>query len=260
MSDSEKLINLLKQKAKLVAMVAPSFPIMYDFPQIVSKLRTIGFSYVVEVSVGAKKTNEQAVSILKNNPNTRFITSPCPSFVRFMRTKHPDMLHYVALEVDSPMVATAKIVKEKFPGYQPVFIGPCLNKKLESSQDHPNLNILVLTYRELESVFANWSNKSYETNLTNLSFDLAEKSTRIYPIDGGLTDSSGAKNLLKKEEVRVVSGWKNCETAIQEFEQDKKIRLLDVLFCEGGCIMGPGITSKLTLEERKKKVLDYANA
>ncbi|PIV10926.1 hypothetical protein COS50_02950, partial [Candidatus Roizmanbacteria bacterium CG03_land_8_20_14_0_80_35_26] len=85
-----------------------------------------------------------------------------------------------------------------------------------------------------------------------------EKSTRIYPIDGGLTDSSGAKNLLTPEEIRTVSGWKNCELALQEFEQNKKIRLLDVLFCDGGCIMGPGIESKLTLEERKKKILAYA--
>lgn len=256
MSDSDKLIKLLNEKAKLVAMLAPSFPIVYDPKKIVSILKKLGFSYVVEVSTGAKKTNEQAVSILNNNPHTRFITSPCASFVRFIRTKHPDLVSYLAQEVDSPMVATAKIVKDVYPGHQPVFIGPCVVKKLESSQDHPDLNILVLTYKELNTVLETFKTNDLEAK--DIPFDISEKSTRIYPIDGGLTDSSGARKLLKEEEIRVISGWKNCESAIAEFESNKNIRLLDILFCDGGCIMGPGIPSNLTLEERKKKILEYA--
>lgn len=255
MSDLSKLAQLIKSRSKMVAMIAPSFPIMYDPKEIVGKLKTIGFSYVVEVSVGAKETNHQAVQILKNNPQTRFITSPCPSFVRFMRTKHPDLLHYLALEVDSPMSATAKIVRQRWPGYKPVFIGPCLVKKLEASQDYPELDILVLTYKEIDRIISQIAvNPSI-----NSEFDMIESSTRNYPVDGGLTSSSGAKNLLQPEQIKIVSGYDNCEKAIQEFEQNKSIRLLDILFCEGGCIMGPGIDSKLSLEERKKQILDYSN-
>lgn len=257
MSDTEKLVEFLTKKTKLVAMVAPSFPIMFEAGKLVGQLKSIGFQYVVEVAVGAKKTNEQAVSILKNNPHTRFITSPCASFVRFMHAKHPDLLHHVAFEIDSPMVATAKIVRQKWPGYKPVFIGPCVVKKLEAIQDHPELDILVLTYRELEDVFKKMGLAS-ETPVPVTQFDLIEPSTRIYPIDGGLTDSSGAKSHLKDEEIRVVSGYKNCETAVQEFVKDKKIRLLDILFCDGGCVMGPGIRSELAFEDRKKKILKYS--
>ncbi|KKP66776.1 MAG: Fe-S cluster domain protein [Candidatus Roizmanbacteria bacterium GW2011_GWA2_35_19] len=257
MSDSDNLIKLLQSKSKLVAMLAPSFPIMYDPKTIVSKLKNIGFSKVVEVSVGAKETNRQAVEILKNNPHTRFITSPCASFVRYMRVKHPDMMHYLAMEIDSPMVATAKIVKAKWPDHQPVFIGPCLVKKLEASEDHPDLNILVLTYKELDSTLQQLVTSNQQL-VANSSFDLFESSTRIYPIDGGLTDSSGARNLLSPEEIRVVSGYKNCESSIKEFEQNKKIRLLDILFCDNGCINGPGITSSLPIEERKHKIIDYS--
>ena len=275
MTDSDRLIKLLQNKAKLVAMLAPSFPIMYDPKTIVSQLKNMGFSKVVEVSVGAKETNRQAVEILKNNPHTRFITSPCASFVRYMRVKHPDMMHYLAMEIDSPMSATAKIVKAKWPDHQPVFIGPCLVKKLEASEDHPDLNILVLTYKELREVFqkptTNHPSASLRTSpsfITDNHFDLSESSTRIYPIDGGLTDSSGARNLLSPDEIRVVSGYKNCESSIKEFEQDstkgrspsgrKKIRLLDILFCDNGCINGPGIASNLPIEERKHKIIDYS--
>lgn len=259
MSDSDKLIGLLNKKANLTAIIAPSFPVMYDSGKLVSKLRSIGFRRVIEVAVGAKKTNEQAVSILGNNPHTRFITSPCASFVRFMRTKHPDLLHYLAFEVDSPMIASAKIARNKWPDHKPVFIEPCPVKKLEASQDHPDLDILVLTYRELEEVLAKFNPPSYPTS--NLGeFDLKEPSTRTYPLDGGLTDTSGARSLLVSDEIRVVSGWNRCEAAIREFETNKKIRLLDILFCDGGCVMGPGIKSSLSLEERKNRINSFASS
>jgi len=256
MSDTEKLINLLKTKSKLVAMLAPSFPIMYDFPKIVNQLKNIGFDRVVEVTVGAKETNRQLIEFVKANPEKRLITSPCASFVRFIRTKHPEYLPYLALNVDSPMVATARIVKQKYPDHQIVFIGPCVVKKLEASQDCPELNILVITYRELEAVFKQL-NINYQSLATG-NFDLSESSTRMYPTDGGLTDSSGVKNVLGIDAVRVISGYKNCETALLEFKNNPKIKLLDILFCEGGCINGPGIASTLSVEDRKKKISNYS--
>lgn len=256
MTDSEKLINLLKSKSKLVAMLAPSFPIMYDVKEIISKLKSVGFEKVVEVSVGAKETNRQLVEFIKANPTKRLITSPCASFVRYIRTKHQELIPYLALNIDSPMTATAKIVKEKYPGYQPVFIGPCVVKKLEASQDHPELNILVLTYKELETVFSVFPPNAYHLT-SNVSFDLSEPSTRLYPTDGGLTESSGARKLLGDEAIRIVSGWKNCEPALLEFQNNPKIRLLDILFCESGCINGPGISSKLSVDERRDKIVDY---
>ena len=258
MTDSDKLINLLKNNSKLVAMLAPSFPVMYEYPGIISRLKELGFQKVVEVSVGARETNRQLVEHIKSHPRLRSITSPCASFVRFIKTKHRELLPYLAVEADSPMVATAKIVREKFPGYQPVFIGPCIVKKLEASEDHSELNILVLTYKELEEVFKKLPFTPTLNSILNNFFDLSESSTRLYPTDGGLTESSGVRNILDDDEIRVVSGWKNCESALKEFQNNPKIRLLDVLFCEGGCINGPGIVSSLSIEERKKKIVEHS--
>lgn len=259
MTDVEQVKVLLEKKEHLVAMVAPSFPIMYGYPEIITKLKALGFEHVVEVSAGAKKTNEAVGKLLKENPNSRFITSPCASFVRYIRTKHPEFLTYLTFQADSPMVATAKIVRETYPDSKPIFIGPCMVKKLEASEDYPELHMIVLTYKELEKLLQ-------EKNLTTLpinpqdAFDISEGPTRIYPFDGGLTESSGIRSILKDEEIRIISGYKNCEATLKEFEENKKIRFVDILFCEGGCINGPGITSPLPVAERKKKVLEYANS
>jgi len=256
MNESARLIELIKQKAPLVAMLAPSFIVMYQYPQIVTKLKQLGFTFVVEVAAGAKKTNEAVINLLKNNPQSRFITSPCPSFVRHVRSKYPSLIPYLTFQADSPMIATAKIVKKKYPGYQPVFIGPCIVKKREASEDYPTLDILVITYKELENIFAQF-NMNYTTLTTADHFDLLEPSTRIYPFDGGLTYSSGLRDILKDEEIRIVSGWKNVDIILEEFQKNPAIRFVDVLFCDGGCINGPGISSDLSLDQRKQKVLEF---
>lgn len=259
MTDVDTLADLLQKKEKLVAIVAPSFIVMYDYPDFVTKLRSVGFQYVLEVSAGAKKTNEAVVELLKTNPEGRYITSPCPSFVRFIRTRFPQFEKYLAYQADSPMIATAKIAHETYPGYKVVFIGPCMVKKKESSEDHPEQELLVVTYRELEQVFQKIGATDPPKNPSE-KFDLEEKPTRIYPYDGGLTESSGARNLLKDEEIRIVSGYKNCEAVLKEFESNPKIRLIDILFCEGGCINGPGVISTLSIPDRKKRVDTFVSS
>lgn len=258
MNESAQLVELLNKKEKLVAMLAPSFPVVYKYPQIITRLKKLGFSYVAEVSAGAANTNQQLVTLLQQNPQARFITSPCASFVRMARTKYPHLLQYLAFKADSPMVATAKIVSQKYPGYRPVFVGPCVAKKLEASEDNPDLGILVVTYKEIEQIFSQFNVADIQDE-TGDFFDIEGPNTRIYPMDGGLTLTSGANRILTDEQFRIVSGWKNCDAVLQEFQTNPKIRLVDILFCEGGCINGPGITSNLTITERKGRIIEYAH-
>jgi len=256
MDELNTLIDLLKKKEKLVAMLAPSFPIVYKYPQIITMLKKLGFSYTVEVSAGAKKTNEELLELLKKDPNARYITSPCPTIVRMIRKIMPQYAKYFTHDVDSPMAATAKIAREAYPDYRPVFIGPCVMKKIEAKEDVPELNILVVTYMELSEVFSHFD--IVEEANPNDKFDIsAPGMIRLYPLDGGLSHSSGLTNQMQKDEIKVVSGAQNDILAIKEFDTNTKIKLLDILNCPGGCIGGPGIKSDLTIEERKQKILTY---
>ncbi|MBU1326925.1 hypothetical protein KKB64_00830 [Patescibacteria group bacterium] len=67
MNEVEQLVQLLKDKKHLVAMLAPSFPIMYDYPDIVKRLKQIGFQEVLEVAVGAEITNVQMLMELNKD-------------------------------------------------------------------------------------------------------------------------------------------------------------------------------------------------
>lgn len=256
LTEPQILIKLIEEKKPLVAMLAPSFPIVYQYPDIVGKLKRLGFAYVTEVTAGAMDTNAAALEILKKNEKARIITSPCPSFVRMIRTKYPHLKEYLGFAADSPMIATARMVRKKYPGHKPIFIGPCNAKKLEANEDYPELEILSVPFKGMTQVFEHFKTQDDPSD-KEAKFDIEEAHTRLYPISGGLAQSSAAKDFLADDQIEVISGWQNCEKAIKRFEEDENIRLLDILFCEGGCVNGPGIDSSLSMDERREKVVEF---
>lgn len=253
--EAKELLNLAKAKTKMVAMLAPSFPVVFKYPEIVGMLKRLGFKHVVEVSRGAEETNRQLMALTKLHPERRYITSPCPVLVRLIRRKYPELIRYLA-KTDSPMSATAKIVAKKYPEFKKVFIGPCLLKKLEAKEDYPKLDILALTYIDLDKVF---KKKKIQPKITDkLSrFDIIARDTRLYPVSGGLSQSSGIINKFTDPEYDVISGPPLAVKVLDAFLKNPELKILDILNCEGGCINGPGIVSEDSLDLRRQKIINY---
>lgn len=251
-------LNLLDKKEKMTAMLAPSFPIDFSYPKIVGKLKRLGFTYIVEVARGAMETNRQLLKAVIKNPHRRFITTPCPVIVRLIRNKYPELKSYLA-PVYSPMVNTAKLVLERFPGTRPVFIGPCPPKRFEAKEDFPELKIVILTFKELKQVFK-MKKVGDKSSDTQAAFDMTGPETRLYPISGGLAESCGLSQILTDEQYQVVSGPRLSEEFLKNFLKNKTLRVLDILYCEGGCIAGQGIATKLSLDKRREKVIFHWNS
>ncbi len=250
-----ELLNSINKKEKMTAMLAPSFPVVFKYPEIVGMLRRIGFKYVVEVARGAEETNKQLLALMKLHPDKKYITNPCPNIVRLVKAKYQYLAQYLA-PIDSPMAATAKIVEKKYPKTKKVFIGPCLMKKMEAKEDCPELEILAITYKELQDIFnekniaPKWADK-----LT--SFDISAKKTRLYPVSGGLSQSSGIVEKFTDPQYDVISGPARANKSLQEFIANYDMKILDILNCDGGCINGPGIVSSDSLDRRRQKIINY---
>jgi iron only hydrogenase large subunit-like protein len=250
----ESLYEAIKNHENLVGMLAPSFPIDFSYPEILQKLKKVGFSNFIEVAVGAIATNAQIQTLLEKNSSARYITSPCPTMVRMIKNKYPHLVKYLS-PIDSPMIASAKIVRNRFPNARPVFIGPCIVKKLEASEDFPELNIIVLTYKEIKEILTKVNGDQNKND--TVDFDLTADNTRLYSLSGGLAHSAGLQKVFTDEQINIVSGIQNIEKALNEFENDTKIRFLDILFCDGGCVNGPGIISSESLDQRRQKIVRY---
>ena len=70
--DIKKVLELIEGQEKLVAMIAPSFPVDFSYPEIVGKLKRLGFEFVVEVSLGAMEVNKKLLELVRENPKKRY--------------------------------------------------------------------------------------------------------------------------------------------------------------------------------------------
>jgi iron only hydrogenase large subunit-like protein len=234
---------------KYVAMIAPSYIIEFNYPSIIHKLKKLGFDKVVELTFGAKLVNREYHKQLEKSKEL-VISSPCPGRVENIKTKFPQYVKNLA-KIDSPMIATAKICKKIYPKHKTVFISPCNYKKIEVERS--DAVDYVIDYRQLEELFKKYNVK--ESN-KKIHFDkFYNEYTKIFPVSGGLAKTAHLKGAIKKDEILVLDGIGNVFAFLKK--PDPKIRFLDVLFCNGGCIGGPCITSSLTIPQRKKKVLAY---
>jgi iron only hydrogenase large subunit-like protein len=236
-------------KGKYVVMLAPSFVVDFKYPEIIFQLRALGFDKVVEVTFGAKMINRLYHSDLKNS-NKILISSVCPGVVDFVKNNYPNMKDSLIL-VDSPMIAMAKICRKIYPKHKIVFISPCNFKKIEA--ENSKFIEGVLTFKELKNILP-----KVNSNCSD-SFDkFYNDYTKIYPLSGGLSKTAHLKGILKPEEVKIIDGVQKVKKFLDNYNPEKSnVRFLDVCFCEGGCIGGPEVNSRLPIFLRKRKVLKY---
>jgi len=57
----------------------------------------------------------------------------------------------------------------------------------------------------------------------------------------------------------VITGIDRAKRFLEEFEKESPgLKLVEMMSCEGGCIDGPMLESGLSLVERRRKVIDFA--
>lgn len=248
---------------KFVWLLAPSFPVDFEYPEIILDLKKIGIEKIVELTYAAKLINMEYQRILKENPSKRYICPNCPTVVKMIEIKYPELKEYI-IDVASPMVVMDRFVRKQYGSeYKTLFIWPCLAKKIEAKENGVDYAITfkelqdILDYRK-ENNFPDCAFTFWVTEDGTPDFDhFYNDYTKIYPLAWGVADSLHLKGYVEKDQILVVDGPKDIDAGFQEFKNNKHIRFLDILVCEWWCIGGPGMISKVPLEEKKQKVLGY---
>jgi len=250
-----KLIKDLKVKKKMIAMLAPSFVIDFDYKTIVKQLKEIGFDKVTEVTFGAKIVNEEYHKILAENSDFK-ISSSCPTIVALIKKEFPNYKKNL-VKIVSPMVAMGRIVNKNYPEHKVVFVGPCFQKKLEAKTFSKNIYNAIM-FKELEQLFEYWEKERLpKRKIKTCGFDsFYNDYTKNYPLTGGMKDSLHYKGIVHKNKIVVEDGIPNLIKLLNS-EMPSHIEFLDILNCPGGCIGGPGIISKESVRKRKEKIEKY---
>jgi len=250
--DCDKLMLELKKGTKMVVMLAPSFVVNFDYPEIITMLKDLGFDKAVELTFGAKVVNHEYHRQLKKT-KTLLISTVCPGIATTIKSQLPQYEKNLA-RIVSPMVATARICKKIYPKHKVVFISPCYNK-IQEAKEFDSIDF-VIGMDELVELFKQYKVKP--KNNPKARFDkFYNDYTKIYPTSGGLSKTANLKGIIRPDEVMVIDGIADVIKFLKH--PDKKIRFLDATFCIGSCIGGPLQNPNLTLEQKKKRVIDYVN-
>ncbi len=248
--------------SRYLCLLAPSFVSEFEYPEVIYRLRMLGFEKVLELTFGAKMVNHAYYEILKSSiekgEKKTWISTPCPTLVNFIRVKYPELVDNL-VPVLSPMGAMALICDKFYPEYKKVFIGPCVTKKLEAGEIDTVDE--VLTFEELERLFKekNIPEKVVDSKYC-VTFDkFYNDYTKIYPISGGLSSTLNYSDILKKKDILVMEGLNDIMKILEGFKDGmyKSYKFLDILNCNGGCINGPGMIGHRSVKERRKRVIQY---
>jgi signal transduction histidine kinase len=259
--ETAKTYTLLGGPAPVAALVAPSFPAEFtdiDPGRLVAMIRALGFAAVHEVSFGADLVAREYKRLLADQPDGRYIATPCPAVVSYVRKYYPDLMGFLA-PIASPMVAAARVARAiAGPETGVVFIGPCIAKKGETPTSRPHGEIdAVLTFAELRDMFEQ-SGLTTRNAPADDDFDPPHGAVGgVFPISGGLLQAAGLKEDLVSGDLVVAEGRGEFTEAIRDFDQfHTDTQLLDILSCQG-CSTGVGIMSGDTPLQRRVHISRY---
>lgn len=258
------LIDIIKNE-KTIALLAPSFPIDFKFPDIITDLRKIGFDKVIELTYAAKIINQKYRELIKNDPNKQYICTNCPTITKYILTKYPQHKDKL-VNIASPMVIMSRIAKKEFwDEYKTIFIWPCFAKKTEAKESGDV--DYVMTFIELQNIFDEYKNKKIEycryekSNITERwdpDFNkFYNDYTKIYPITWAVAKTMHYKWIINEDQILIVDEIPQIDKAIQQMENDDNIVFLDLLACKWWCIWWAWIISKDHINNKENLIYQY---
>lgn len=248
-----QLIHAMKTGKKVIALVAPAFVGQFGPKATPEKLtaamRKLGFDSVVEVAVGADLCAiEEAKDFMREVPEHQpfMATSCCPSWSVMAKKLFPEIAQNISMAM-TPMVLTARMVKQENPDAYIAFIGPCSAKKLEASRRSIRSDVdFVLTFEELMGMFEAKEVRFEDiSDEENVELNEGTGSGRKFAVSGGVAQAVAdvIKELDPDREIKVASaqGLRECRKLLQAAKAGKYDGyLLEGMGCPGGCVAGAG--------------------
>lgn len=254
--------DLLASDQKVVAIAAPS--ISGEFPDISSRrnfvgmIKAMGFDKVCEVAFGADLVALKYRDLFSDFKGKYYITTNCPSVIYNVEKFHPKSIANLA-PIVSPMIAMSKVVHKKYgPDMKVVYIGPCTAAKMEAQRvDDDGKVDEVLTFVELRKLFKEYGITENTVEYSDFDPPHGGKGS-LFPISRGMFQSVGINEDLLTGRLISTEGRYNFIEAIKEFENLQTLKKhLDLFYCDGGCIMGPGTSPGGQKFNRRTLVIEY---
>ena len=254
----------LRSKKPVVAVLGCSFKaFFYDVhpAQLVTALKNLGFDEVLEGSAGVELIAPEYRELIAQKSDQPLISSHCPTIVDLIERHYPQLLKNL-VPVVSPMVAIGRFIKaQRGADTQVVYISSCIGGKFEINSEPVKGAIdTVLTYRELNRMLVTRQIDLQRLGKTPFS-GLPTSSGRSFSIFGGPFNNFGIVNNGLDPNFVATVGEEASVEVIRDLSAGRiSPHYVDVRFCNGGCIGGPGRTNRLTSFSKRKLIIDYLHS
>lgn len=262
-----QLIRAMQSGRQIIAQVAPAFVGQFG-PKVTpdqfkTALKELGFADVYETALGADMgcmaEAEHYVEEVASGKQAFALTSCCPSWSVMAKHLFPETIDKISNEL-TPMVATARVIKQEHPEALVVFIGPCASKKLEASRRTVRSDVdFVITFEELTGMFEAKGILLDEIKAMDEMQD-ATGAGRGYGVAGGVASAieDCIKTYYPGTEVRIehAEGLAECRKMLLLAKAGKKDGcLIEGMACPGGCIAGAG--TNIAIAQAAKEVAKF---
>ncbi|MBR2903288.1 MAG: 4Fe-4S dicluster domain-containing protein [Clostridia bacterium] len=261
-----QLIRAIRKGDYVVAELAPAIVGQFGegiTPAIIKgALLDIGFKEVHEVAsgadVGAATEAHAYVEEVASGKLPFLLTSCCPAWAMLAKKQFPQMIDKVSQSL-TPMVATARRIKQRTPQARVVFIGPCAAKKLEAMRMSVRSDVdFVITFEELAGIF-DAKGVDFSKYKGERSIHEATGAGRGYAVSGGVAEAieKCIRTYYPDVEVKIehAEGLEECKKMLLLAKAGKKDGcLIEGMGCPGGCVAGAGTCAsieKATAEVKK---------
>ena len=251
--------KLLDGSQQVVAVLGCSFPAYFHYlqpEQLVAALKKLGFSEVHEGSAGAEMIGYSYAAAIEN-ACTPLISSHCPAVVDLIERHYPELIGRLTTVV-SPMIAIGRYLKMVHGSdLKVIYISSCVAGKFEIQSQEGSPVDLVLTYKELDSIFK--SRGIAASALNGIPFDGIEPHLgRLFPISGGTFKAFSIMTDPLDTEIVTAEGEVNVMGIINDLAAGRiSPRIADLRFCYDGCIGGPGRNNELTGLYKRNLVISH---
>lgn len=265
-----QLIRAMQSGRKIIAQVAPAFAGQFG-PKVTpdmfkTALKELGFADVYETAIGADlgcmAEAEHYVKEVASGNQAFALTSCCPSWAVMAKHLFPETIDKISNEL-TPMVATARIIKEEHPDASVVFIGPCASKKLEASRRTVRSDVdFVITFEELTGMFEAKGILLEEIQAMDAMTD-ATSAGRGYGVAGGVASAieECIKTYYPGTEVHIehAESLAECKKVLLLAKAGKMNGcLIEGMACPGGCVAGAG--TNIAIAQAAKEVARFKEA
>lgn len=251
--------DFLASRLTVGASIAPSFAAAFGSESVgrfIAALKKLGFAYVEETAEGAEWVALAHQKLVKAGKSP-VLASCCPAIVNLIEVYYPQLLPCLA-PVVSPMVAHGRIMKKRYGAETKiVFIGPCIAKKGEIKEELSGIDA-VLTFTELQEML-----DEEHIDLAVLEEETFDGdrviSAHAFASPGGLARSAMLSTDLLSDQAVTIDGLEETIEFLDRFAEIKdSLKLVELLACRGGCVMGPGMAGEAPVFARRNRLISYA--